>query len=127
VKREALDLVEQGVPRVEISRRLGMTTESIRSWVNAAQAEGTFPQPGGNDSKPPTLPPAATGAPAPEPSRPAAASPDRPSGLGEHEVEAILDLKKRHPVMGPAQIRAQLKLKARTRTGPPPLPPHLRI
>lgn len=109
VKRQALDLVEQGVPRVEISRRLGMTTESIRSWVNTARAEGTFPQPGGNDSKPPTPPPAATGAPEAEASRPAAAAPDRPSGLGEHEVQAILDLKKKHPVMGPAQIRAQLK------------------
>jgi hypothetical protein len=32
---------------------------------------------------------------------------DPGAGLGEHEVEAILDYKKKHPSMGPAQIRAQ--------------------
>ena len=34
---------------------------------------------------------------------------DPGSGLGEHEVAAILDYKKKHPSMRPAQIRAQLK------------------
>jgi hypothetical protein len=32
---------------------------------------------------------------------------DPGAGLGEHEVRAILDYKKKHPSMGPAQIRAQ--------------------
>ena len=42
---------------------------------------------------------------------PAAASAphDPDAGLGEHEVKTILDYKKKHPSMGPAQIRAQLK------------------
>ena len=30
-------------------------------------------------------------------------------GLSEAEVEAILEYRRRHPTMGPAQIRAQLK------------------
>jgi transposase InsO family protein len=34
---------------------------------------------------------------------------DPGAGLGAHEEEAILAQKKRHPSMGPAQIRAQLK------------------
>jgi len=34
---------------------------------------------------------------------------DPGQGLGEHEVAAILEIKKCHPSMGPAQIRAQLK------------------
>jgi hypothetical protein len=34
---------------------------------------------------------------------------DPGAGLGEHEVKAILDYKRKRPSMGPAQIRAQLK------------------
>jgi transposase InsO family protein len=34
---------------------------------------------------------------------------DPAQGLGEHEVAAILELKRKHPSMGPAQLRAQLK------------------
>jgi transposase InsO family protein len=34
---------------------------------------------------------------------------DPGQGLGEHEVAAILELKKKHPSYGPAQLRAQLK------------------
>jgi len=44
------------------------------------------------------------------PSASASSAPlDPGAGLGEHEVKAILDYKKKHPSMGPAQIRAQLK------------------
>jgi transposase InsO family protein len=39
----------------------------------------------------------------------ASAPHDPGAGLGEHEVKAILDYRKKHPSMGPAQIRAQLK------------------
>jgi hypothetical protein len=52
-------------------------------------------------TKPSAAEPAATSAPH-DPGDPGA-------GLGEHEVKAILDYKKKHPAMGPAQIRAQLK------------------
>jgi transposase InsO family protein len=34
---------------------------------------------------------------------------DPAQGLGEHEVAAILELKRKYPSMGPAQLRAQLK------------------
>ncbi len=34
---------------------------------------------------------------------------DPGQGLGTHEEAAILDIEKQHPLMGPAQIRAQLK------------------
>jgi putative transposase len=52
----------------------------------------------------PTSPP-----PGPKPSVPQRAPHDPATGLAAHEVEAILDLKRQHPSMGPAQIRAQLK------------------
>ena len=40
----------------------------------------------------------------------AATAPKDPgAGLCEAEVSAILEYKKRHPIMGPAQLRAQLK------------------
>jgi transposase InsO family protein len=101
VKKEALDLVAQGVARVEIARRLGMTTESVRNWVLGAQANG-----GGGDLRARA---AVRHSPARETLKPPTTPNDPGSGLGEHEVAAILDLKKRHPAMGPAQIRAQLK------------------
>jgi transposase InsO family protein len=44
----------------------------------------------------------------PRPRSPYAPS-DPGQGLGEHEVAAILELKRKHPSMGPAQLRAQLK------------------
>jgi transposase InsO family protein len=57
---------------------------------------------------PEAVPPAATPA-AASSSLPQRAPHDPAQGLGAVEVEAILDLKRRHPSMGPAQIRAQLK------------------
>ncbi|MGH9389413.1 MAG: transposase, partial [Vicinamibacteria bacterium] len=44
-----------------------------------------------------------------KPSVPQRAPRDPATGLSAQEVDAILDLKRRHPSMGPAQIRAQLK------------------
>jgi transposase InsO family protein len=44
-----------------------------------------------------------------EPAPLSSAPHDPGSGLGEHETKAILDYKRKHPSMGPAQIRAQLK------------------
>lgn len=110
IKRQALALVAEGVRRVEISRRLGMTTESLRNWIIAARSDGTLPQSqsGGSGTKPPQPPRVMGGAETPEPSRSPAPG-DHGSGLGAHEIEAILELKKKHPVMGPAQIRIQLK------------------
>jgi len=64
----------------------------------------------GHGQPPPNSPPAASAAsPEEQPSRSSTAPHDPGEGLGAYEVQAILDLKKKHPVMGPAQIRAQLK------------------
>jgi len=45
----------------------------------------------------------------PEKETPTTAPKDPGAGLSEAEVAAILQYKKRHPTMGPAQLRAQLK------------------
>jgi putative transposase len=49
------------------------------------------------------------GQPSSPPPSPTTAPKDPGSGLSDFEVEAILDLKRERPSMGPAQIRAQLK------------------
>jgi transposase InsO family protein/transposase-like protein len=108
-KNQAIELVRAGMARVEVARKIGCTTESLRQWCKRAEAMGTLSPPVTGEQKEP-----ATG----EDSgsveelgeEGAALGPRDPGfGLGEHEVEAILDLKRRHPAMGPAQIRAQLK------------------
>ena len=102
VREHALLLVASGMRRVDVARRIGGTTETLRKWVIAAQRTGTMPEP------PLPEPPADEEDP-PEPAVPQRAPADPGQGLGAHEEAAILDLKKRHPSMGPAQIRTQLK------------------
>lgn len=115
-KQHALVLVASGMAREQVAATVGTTTESLRRWVKEAKATETLP----------TVPvakvsakaartslgagvvaaPEASGARAPRsPYAPA----DPAQGLGEHEVAAILELKRAHPSMGPAQLRAQLK------------------
>jgi transposase InsO family protein len=124
-KRHALKHVVSGMSREDVARAVGTTVESVRRWVGEAEAAGTMPQ----------LPKSETRSESPEaPSRdesaegskdegarkPASAesqeearslySPKDPGqGLSSAEQAAILELKKRHPSYGPAQIRAQLK------------------
>ncbi|HUQ81771.1 MAG TPA: DDE-type integrase/transposase/recombinase [Gemmatimonadaceae bacterium] len=88
--------------RDEVATSVGCTTESLRRWYNEAKQKGLVVavQKGANAVKPA----------APIASAPASSAPHDPgAGLGEHETKAILDYKKKHPSMGPAQIRAQLK------------------
>ena len=99
----ALSLILAGMERERVAKTIGCTTESLRRWYKEAKKQGLVTEPGkGADSagatKPAAAEPAATSAPH-----------DPGAGLGEHEVKAILDYKKKHPSMGPAQIRAQLK------------------
>jgi hypothetical protein len=115
-KHHALVLVASGMAREQVAATVGTTRESLRRWVKEAKATGTLP----------TVPvakvsvkaartslgacvvaaPEASDARAPRsPYAPA----DPAQGLGEHEVAAILELKRAHPSMGPAQLRAQLK------------------
>jgi transposase InsO family protein/transposase-like protein len=106
-KDHALLLVASGgMSREAIAKTVVTTTESLRRWVAVAKEAGSMPKP--------PVPVAATKASAP--TAPKASVPRSPyapadpaQGLGEHEVAAILELKRSHPSMGPAQLRAQFK------------------
>jgi len=107
----ALSLIVAGMKRDEVSTSVGCTTESLRRWYNVAKAKGMLPAGRGNGAGGNGNGAAAKTAPV-EPETPPAASSaprDPGAGLGEHETKAILDYKRKHPSMGPAQIRAQLK------------------
>jgi len=105
-RKHALVLVASGMSRVQVAATIGTTTESLRRWVREATTAGTMP-----------APPIAKRASAPlaqQASRPARekspyAPADPAQGLSDPEVAAILEWKKKHPSMGPAQLRAQLK------------------
>jgi len=104
VREYALLLVASGVRRRHIASRIGCSTEILRTWVRAAEEAGAMPVP-----PVPPVPPAAGPEPDAKPSMPQRRPRDPGAGLGDHEVEAVLDLKRKHPSMGPAQIRTQLK------------------
>jgi transposase InsO family protein len=125
-KRALEDLVAGSAPR-EVASRLGCCCETLRLWKKAAEADGTMPKP----KEPPPVTTKRRKAVVPVasastnggdvaavvqqaivPTVPTAIAPVVPissSQLGAAEVEAILRYKKRHPSMGPAQIRTQLK------------------
>jgi putative transposase len=103
-KESALQLVATGaLTRTAIADLMGTTIESLRRWVVEAEGKAKSPAP------------SAQAEPKPSPSngkgrvRSPYAPRDPGAGLAEHEVEAIVELKQKHPSMGPAQIRAQLK------------------
>ena len=99
-RARALGLIAAGVGRVKVAEAVGCSTESLRRWCQAAEAIGAVPtpQPAASSTVEPAAPPPVSSAPK-----------DPGFGLGEHEVRAILDYKRKHPSMGPAQLRAQLK------------------
>ena len=129
----AVALVLSGVKREQILREIGCTGESLRLWLKKAKeklaAHGSPDAPADDDAgkaieeaavAPIATPSAhATLAATPSdaherampvsPPAPPTAPKDPGSGLSEFEVEAILQLKRERPTMGPAQIRAQLK------------------
>jgi transposase InsO family protein len=114
---EALRLIAGGLERDAVAKHIGTTTESLRRWVQGATAAGTMPAAAravspatSTTSAPPVVSPATSTTSAPPVAAPLSSAPKDPgAGLGEHETKAILDYKKKHPSMGPAQIRAQLK------------------
>jgi RNA-directed DNA polymerase len=96
----ARKLVDAGLERVRIAELIGTTTESLRRWVPATKP---------SNGAPTTTPPQHT-SPAEAPKRRSIYAPKDPGqGLSEPEVAGILEWKKQHPSMGPAQLRAQLK------------------
>jgi putative transposase len=99
----ALSLIAAGMKRDEVATSVGCTTESLRRWYKEAKRKGLVTVQGNGAGAKPAASSAASTAPS------SSAPLDPGAGLGEHEVKAILDYKKKHPSMGPAQIRAQLK------------------
>lgn len=106
VREHALLLRVSGMKAKDVAARIGCSPECLRGWMRRAERDGALPVPAGAAPCEPTpqAPP-----PPDAPALPQRAPKDPGAGLGAHEEEAILDLKKRHPSMGPAQIRAQLK------------------
>jgi len=112
-REDALRDLAAGKARSHIAEKLGCVKETLRAWEKAAEAAGR--KPGSNGAPAPTAAEAMAIVKATLPGAAATTTPpkmggpkDPGSGLGEHEVTAILDYKKKHPSMGPAQIRAQL-------------------
>lgn len=106
-RARALSLILAGMKREQIATTIGCTTESLRRWYAEGKKQGLVSKVSKSESKGDDVS-GVTKSAAVEPA--AKSTPHDPgAGLGEHEVKAILDYKKKHPSMGPAQIRAQLK------------------
>ncbi|KAF0170052.1 MAG: hypothetical protein FD161_4807, partial [Limisphaerales bacterium] len=122
-RERARELLGARVKVAEIARILGTSTTTVLRWhrqsVESDQAlEEPSSKPASSD---PSRETASSGA-VSSAEKPPHADPvkqkiprspyaplDPAQGLGEHEIAAILELKQRHPSMGPAQLRAQLK------------------
>jgi len=116
-KEAARALVSTGVlPRASIAALMGTTPESIRRWVREAEAkddETKEPSAAAGVAEAASVAASSSSNGGKSPTGGAKLSPYAPKdpgqGLGEHEVAALVEQKKKHPSMGPAQIRAQLK------------------
>jgi RNA-directed DNA polymerase len=97
--------------RQQVAATIGATVETLRLWVKKAEAQGTMPAAmvaavtGGVPGRPALETPTENDSGQPSPF----AARDPGQGLAPAEEQAIIEQKKRHPSMGPAQIRAQLK------------------
>lgn len=111
-KRHALTLIASGMEQSKAAATVGTTTESLRRWVRKAEAEGTMPKGVADFSmekeevkeKKAAVPVKEGGK-----GRSIYAPTDPGEGLSSAEQAAVLELKQKHPSMGPAQIRTQLK------------------
>lgn len=122
-KQHALVVVASGsATREDIAATVGTTTQSLRRWVAEAIAAGTMPTPPVVKTAAPVgkaterggvaeagTPQSSTRNQATGAVRSPYAPADPAQGLADYEVAAILELKRKHASMGPAQIRAQLK------------------
>ena len=120
-REHALGLVASGMNREQVAEAVGTTVESVRRWVRKAEAAGTMPSsrasvareeesvPESHRAEEKRTPPASGVRSTPPKPGSIYAPRDPGQGLSYDEQAAILDLKKKHPSMGPAQIRAQLK------------------
>ena len=115
-KEQALKLIAAGMTLEKVAATVGTTTTSLRRWKKTTPATSARPV-----TKKATVAPrvkptasrttrddAAGPISSTRPRSPYAPS-DSAQGLSDIEVAAILEWKKKHPSMGPAQLRAQLK------------------
>jgi len=92
-KAAILDQLDAGRAKTELARQYGTTTVTIRRWEKARRAARTS----GNAASDAGLQARST--------RPLTS----PGALAPAETELVLDTKREHPEMGPAQIRNQLR------------------
>lgn len=113
VRLHALGMIASGMRPCDVAESVGVSPETLRTWRRRAEADGSMPtaaaQAADTAAREDVADAAPITAPATERVHANTAPHDPGQGLGEHERAAILDLKERHPSMGPAQIRAQLK------------------
>jgi transposase InsO family protein/transposase-like protein len=105
-KAEALELCASGLTREKVALRIGTTPESLRRWIKDAEHRAGVDR---------VTPPSGNGVALSAQEIESVSADEAPvalrsqNGLAPVEVDAIVELKKKHPSMGPAQIRAQLK------------------
>jgi putative transposase len=109
-KQHALSLIVSGMEREKVAVTIGTTTKSLGEWYKAAVQNGTLPTPPVVDKPKDKVAasgqaPSSTGTYRKSPYAPA----DPAHGLSAQEEAGILEYKKKHPSMGPAQLRSQLK------------------
>lgn len=108
-KQHALVLVASGMARKQVASTIGTTTESLRRWVREATAKAAMAvAPVAKKPSAASIERASATSPAARAKSPYAPA-DPAQGLSDIEVAGILEWKKKHPSMGPAQLRAQLK------------------
>jgi len=90
-RKKALEMMAKGIKHREVAKAIGSSTETLRLWKRRAEREEGASGKSKKDD-PSKLPPALS-----------------PGGLSGVEQKAILEIKKRHPSMGPAQVQAQLR------------------
>ena len=114
-RQRAIELLVSGKRPGQVAKELGCSGESIRLWKLKAQQEGKLPSPSASSVE--QKEGAEAGVPSDrttdkdegESTGKSTAPQDPGAGLSEAESKAILELRQKHPTMGPAQIRAQLK------------------
>jgi transposase len=104
----ALELLASGLGPTQVAKIIGTTTQSVARWVAKAQAQTVpaeaMPTVRKNAKSTSDKEEAAN-----KETRKLYAPRDPGQGLSEPEVAGILEWKRTHPSMGPAQLRAQLK------------------
>ena len=110
-RKRALDLMASGMEQSKVATTVGTTPEALRRWSRIAEADGTMPKKAAANSSKEKEADGEKGAvlQGGEKTRSIYAPTDPGEGLSSAEQAAVLELKQKHPAMGPAQIRAQLK------------------